>query len=604
MGLEWSLMLIEHHIEEHTGLKVCADAASEMLEKTSHLVRARSVAYGAGYCIFAARLAETMGAVVDLISTIPGKGILVHEILSVALPLIFYGDPEYRKYLFEGHITSDTAMYFVEKACEKLRDAGIIQYSSIESERLPDDAIERAKNEAAKMLHVLSAHMPMVTKTLGWDPERTRLYTELMLHSYRFHIVGTIDAIIEDPVMRKALVIEWKTGRTPQNWEIYQTYVYALLEAERLGYHDPVRAVGSEEYVIPVVIRPEGQIRFYCLAESMRTTSRRMNVNEILDKIILASEHLTLTITNPRKHVGRNQEEICKITSEAGRRVSAFRYTPKNLPRSNPKTNKGYPCNTCSYRDACLFYMVSSERSEYIDRLAWRSRFAIYDARENALKPLKEIYDLFKDLSFERADEMLNNILERLDYKLKESGNRVDVYEKALIDINSYSIVLERRIRGEEASTEPYRLKTVREGKPVLVIFRDAYITNPLMRLSFHGRVEEIKVEGGRVKLCVTAPNMASRIPIIVYSIIARRDPSVFRETIVIETNVDLTQLELQAVDAFQRSTRSLIKKLEGMRSANDLEELAERSLSTAKRLRDCALAVLFGEGFARIDEE
>ena len=73
-------LLIETFFEQKTGEKACAACGADLLNNTSHLIRARSVAVAATQCVYMARLGEAMGVRGFQDSVIPGKGQQVHMI--------------------------------------------------------------------------------------------------------------------------------------------------------------------------------------------------------------------------------------------------------------------------------------------------------------------------------------------------------------------------------------------------------------------------------------------------------------------------------------------------------------------------------------------
>ena len=191
---------------------------------------------------------------------------------------------------------------------------------------------------------------------------------------------------------------------------------------------------------------------------------------------------------------------------------------------------------------------------------------------------------------------ILNNI-DKLEKRLKESNNRIDYFEYARIDSINHVIELYRPLSLEKKYVDvPFRPLTLREGKPVLVIFRDPYVNNLLLRLSFHGRVDEIDIikknDSDYLVVYVSAPNMASRLSILILDTISKYDNSILKRPFAIEVNVDLTQLELQAIDAFHRATKGLIKKKYGIKAYNILRNLYKMD-------KEYLLAYLFlGKGY------
>ncbi|RLE74000.1 MAG: hypothetical protein DRJ56_08275, partial [Thermoprotei archaeon] len=310
--------MIEEHVSEITGLRKCGEWAREALSRTSHLVKARSVAYAASFCVYAARLAEAMGVTGFWHSMLPGKGSIVHKLLAIAFPLMIL---ENRDRLAEGswHSLLRDPTDYVREAEERLDDAGIPVRGEADWR-----VVDAARKDAAAMLKHAARFVSEASKCIGLDLAGARVYSEMQLMSYRLHVWGVLDALVEDPYGRRALVIEWKSGadsrRAPRicEWELAQVNVYALMEADRLGYEDPREAVLAGR-VVPAVIRPKGDITVYSVSPAYRTCSRSVDLKNLLDRIVLAAEHLTLIVCNVRRLVGEEADRLCKVRGYRGR---------------------------------------------------------------------------------------------------------------------------------------------------------------------------------------------------------------------------------------------------------------------------------------------
>ncbi|RLI79707.1 hypothetical protein DRP04_08885, partial [Archaeoglobales archaeon] len=388
------------------------------------------------------------------------------------------------------------------------------------------------------------------------------------------HIWGVLDALIEDHINQRAIVIDWKTGEVDRasqitNPDLAQVCAYALLEADRLGFEDP-RLPVIQGKIVPIIVRPRGKIAVSSISPVYQTVSRRIEIEEVLDNIILAAEHLTLIMSNVRKHAGKTFDRICRYRTSRGR-ASAFTRTPDRLPRGNPNNNR-FPCTICPLVDECLFYIATFEDPTELDRLAWRSRYATYSIRENALTPYKEIHDNIGLYSFDAES------FEQGELFMLESGNRIDLFKDA--EVLEDSILVKRPIREREERED--RIITLREGRPAALFFHEPHVQSPVLRLSFIGRVDEVTDEGDDVWVTVGAPNIPSRLQPILFRFYLEKWGELSGEIIAVETNVDLTQMELRAIDAFQRGTR---------RRMNERSELGE----DLERLKQEALDVLFG---------
>ena len=103
------------------------------------------------------------------------------------------------------------------------------------------------------------------------------------------------------------------------------------------------------------------------------------------------------------------------------------------------------------------------------------------------------------------------------------------------------------------------RIVSVRAGKPVAVFFSERNIPDILLRLNFTGRADDVSIDDeGRIAVTIGPTNIPSKLhPLILQRTLARwEDLSI--SPAVLETNVDLTQIELRAIDAFQRGTKRI----------------------------------------------
>ena len=184
--------MIEEHVSEITGLRKCGEWAREALSRTSHLVKARSVAYAASFCVYAARLAEAMGVTGFWHSMLPGKGSIVHKLLAIAFPLMIL---ENRDRLAEGswHSLLRDPTDYVREAEERLDDAGIPVRGEADWR-----VVDAARKDAAAMLKHAARFVSEASKCIGLDLAGARVYSEMQLMSYRLHVWGVLDALVEE----------------------------------------------------------------------------------------------------------------------------------------------------------------------------------------------------------------------------------------------------------------------------------------------------------------------------------------------------------------------------------------------------------------------
>lgn len=603
-------MLVERFFVEATGRPGCGEDGGWLLRATAHLVKARSVATAAAQCVFMARLGETMGVRGFYHSVLPGKGEAVHLVLALVFPRAL-----------REHVGGGSVDYrgLVEEAFGRLKSDGVLEVERIDQSR--EDEIIRISEELARagVEFVETAFRALAGEEAEEALARSRVLAEHQFMSYRLHVWGVADVVIEDPVGRYAAVIEWKSyspreGRTVQvtRVDIAQAYVYAMLEAERLGlaedgFESYVSAVLGEEpdgrgaHVVPGVVRPSPTgraprvyVKHPRLCIGGRGGCDYRELRRLMAGLVLAAEHLTLSVTDLREHLkyARNVEEICSIVTRGGRRRSVFRLVPELvldgdkvwLPMGNPlREELRWPCKLCpdNIREACVFYLSSGRDPRYADFRAfrnesWRARFAIYALRENALAPYKH----FRDLALRYGSDM-EWIRGRLVNRVLPDGSRVDLFDEAWVDGDE--LVLARPpLRWE---LENMHLFTLREGKPAAVFLNEEHVRDPLLRASFHGFVSGVEYDekADRVYVRVAPANKLSRIYLALLEHLAETSPKMFHGVVALEVNVELTQLELLGVTATEMGTVR--------RGAEALERLGREEQLEAKDM----LALLFG---------
>ncbi len=616
MGLR--VLLVEMFFVEATGRPGCGEAGARLLGATAHLVKARSVATAAAQCVFMARLGETMGVRGFYHSVLPGKGEAVHLVLALAFPRVL------REHVGGGSVDYAGA---VGEAFEWLKSNGVIDVEKIDQSR-EDEILTTSEELARAGVEFVEAGFRAVA---GGEAEealaRSRVLAEQQLMSYRLHVWGVADVIVEDPVGRYAVVVEWKSfspdrGKTAQVTKVdtAQAYVYAMLEAERLGlagegFESYVSAVlgeppgGAGARVVAGVVRPSptGRAsRIYVKHPRLCLGARSCDYRELrrlMAGLVLAAEHLTLSVTDPRRHLehARNVEEICSVATGGGRRRPVFRLVPElvldgdrvRLPMGYPldratreplpREKLRWPCNVCpdNVREACVYYLSSGYDPRYADFRAfrsesWRARFAVYAHRENALAP----YRLFRELALMYGSDM-GWIRGRLASRVLPDGSRVDLFDEAWVDGDE--LVLARPpLRWER---ENMHLFTLREGKPAAVFLNEEHVRDPLLRAGFHGSVSGVEYDerSDRVYVRVAPANKLSRIYPALLEQLAEQHPGMFRNVVALEVNVELTQLELLGITAAEMGTVR--------RGAEALEKLEREEQLEAEDV----LALLFG---------
>jgi hypothetical protein len=522
----------------------CRNRLKEGLRASSHLVKAVSVARAVGRCPFEARLIEIMGAsdLAASTSVFPGKGQSVHQVLAVAVPRLFVDFIAVREF--------DKALGAVENyvnaAYNELREARVPPLEE-EARTTRGDAVIRS---AVEMARVFVQFMRQLDAKQVLDVSEARVRAELQLFDYKMHVRGVPDLVVEEPAKRRAVVVEWKTslgmegGATPSPDEIAQGYVYSIMVAHRLGFKDGAKAV-EECAVFPVVIRDKGRKNPYSISRCFKTAnSTRLSEEKILKEIKLAATHLILSMLNLKKVDSSWDREKEKALCGSGGKV-VFRYVPEALRNKgytlNPHVNTNYPCGSCRLREACKFYLFSKQNPDEVHQLAWRTRYRVYGVRENALLPFYSIAKMSWVRGFIRL----------------EGGARADFFERIEVDGGELKADLIRSVR-EEEERRGVPL-TVREGKPVTIFLGDS--DEIIYSTSFSGNVDKVLTEGDELRVVVSFEGKFTKLSYFLLRDLLSREEKLSRGVVAVESNVDLTHIELMAIDAFQRAVKKLAEE-------------------------------------------
>jgi hypothetical protein len=522
----------------------CRNRLKEGLRASSHLVKAVSVARAVGWCPFEARLIEVMGAsdLAASTSVFPGKGQSVHQVLSVAVPRLFVDFIAVREFNKALNAVDE----YVSNAYDELREARVPPLEE-EARTTRGDAVIRS---AVEMARGFVQFMRQLDAKQVLDVSGARVRAELQLFDYKMHVRGVPDLVVEEPAKRRAVVVEWKTslgvegGATPSPDEIAQGYVYSIMVAHRLGFKDGAKAV-EECAVFPVVIRDKGRKNPYSISRCFKTAnSARLSEEKILKEIKLAATHLILSMLNLKKVDSSWDREKEKALCGSGGKV-VFRYVPEALRNKgytlNPHVNTNYPCGSCRLREACKFYLFSKQNPDEVHQLAWRTRYRVYGVRENALLPFYSIAKMSWVRGFIRL----------------EGGARADFFERIEVDGGELKADLIRCVR-EEEERRGVPL-TVREGKPVTIFLGDS--DEIIYSVSFSGNVDKVLREGDELRVVVSFEGKFTKLSYFLLRDLLSREEKLSRGVVAVESNVDLTHIELMAIDAFQRAVKKLAEE-------------------------------------------
>jgi len=588
-------------------LEECLADLSEAYIRTSHVVKATAVAWGSGFCTFASRLVSVIGARNVIRGNLPGKGTSVHKLLSIASI----------KYLnaWKQNITGPEVLKeVISDSLSKLED--LVQVDDKEREEI----LKKAQN----MLLNLQRLLPDALSSLGIQPEDhgdLRFYAENEMIDYRLHIWGVPDLVIEHPRLKKAIVVEWKTDeeRPITEAEKHQAYIYAMLEAIRLGhgetFNDLIEAIAPTDVrnakVLPIIIRPNGA---YSDHLSSLRGARKFSIERLrkrIEDIVVAAAFLTILLMDidtllygpiyePRsKSKIKTTRERCFAACK-NRTYYIFRYTPSLLPQGIPKEQyKRYQCRLCPFSDKnsqlkeCRFYFGSFDKDK-LDSVLWAYRFKVYRNRDRDMITYRVLYqltDYVKTLSgFEqylysgehagfRADLdkgsiELTSISEGVCGTIVVTFNNLKIMKKVRIGVynidSGHSIyeglILRRKLMPcEDLSGEIPRISLPRRA--VLVTLIEDHVKYPTLGLSLFGRVEKTLLPGekdedsgvecGNDEVCVIVTPISPylRLPFKIFSLYINEYR--LNKALVVEADADLTNMELRTLHSLHLTLKN-----------------------------------------------
>jgi len=560
--------------------KRAAALAEEILEKTGHIPVVTTIARGVGFCTYHARLTEAIGAQSlegHTIDRTCGKGDDIHKILGLS-----------SLRLFSDNWEKANVKEIIEDAGEELRRHSIIQNEA---------TLEESKIEAEKLLRNLLQKIRLFEEITDMKVSDAIPIVEQQLVDYELRMRGIPDLILESRNEQKAIVIDWKTSReTPRKYEDAQIVCYALLEARRLsctkeeaiekitGQLEGTKITSVD--ILPVIIRADPSLTLKphpVFSTSEKLLGNYKEFSKLVRNTVIMAQHLTLLICNQEALTNVKPAETSGPVPWGSGKVNYLRLTPFDigLYHGDPSTQTKYPCIACYLKDPCRFYFGRpfGEKEEY-ESLLWKLRYIVFEKKEEQLIIYLALQRIFEFWSY---DEVVNLIKEGygIEYSvgsnpsptLKFSGRiiirrrvwgkehmaryRIDVLERIVADTGFRPLFLEaeRAIREHE---EGGLLHVINEGKPVFVAlptYTPHQDINPLLSVNFFGRIDNVDVDykNRKVRYEIGLPSKVLKYQMLIFSNYVSNELLSNRDVIVVEANVDLTRMELYAIDYLQR---------------------------------------------------
>jgi len=458
------------------------------------------------------------------------------------------------------------------------------------------------KNLAKTLLTNLLGELPQMVDIVGLDMDNVLPVVEQQFIDYAIHMRGTPDLILEDSRKQKAIVIDWKTGKDTPTWhESSQVIAYALMEGRRLGFEkaEAIKAILGEPVrdtkgmvttisgirILPVIIRPTTKRSMLKPHPILSATSQDFDIKynefkDLLNDTCIEAEHLSLLLTDQHALTGVKEEEtqIPMMIQGQEHRVNILRYTPRQLRRGVPSVQQRFPCRLptgqefCNLIEPCRYYFGKfGEQGDY-EKAMWTLRFKVFKRNEKDLLLYRAIFDVFE---FFDKDEIIaklqsgQGIRARIghaptfDPKLKmrlaairddyEAEFRMDLLDTLEVDKSwRAGLIGKRQYRDFEKESRKFRV--VNEGKPVLLTSLDSGA--PLLSVGVFARVDEISPEENQLTYSFKAPSKILNYQTMIFHEYLKLNPGFGNNVLMVEANVDLTQMELGAIDALQRSLR------------------------------------------------
>jgi hypothetical protein len=535
---------------------LCIDIAYKISSRTTHLVKASSVAIAAGFCPYATRLVDWVGVkgAWPIKQNLPGKGEDVHKVLSITFPEVFY-DIFYRSQVRIDHIR-DIINKKIDLAVNYLIKIGIISQ-------------QPSRDEIIELMRRAIEGLLIASKQLDMNLSNVKVFTEMQMISYSFNLWGVPDVVIEDPDSKRAIIIEWKTGSPHvREKDKIQVYTYVLLELERLGHINPNMSLNElldtaittnpkHTVVYPMIVRTGIRSSLYYSNYPSLPQATRKDVRELVEEArryirrILLSSHFISILVSGLSPVGLSYEsnilDKCRIyiTSSSGKKIGglAFNFIPLELRRFAPANCELMRKGMCPWSKYCEIYFAEFEHSG-IDAELWKFRYRVIAKHLRDLAPYKLLYELSyrygphelvnyvsRGFGFQMTIDTRNVILSvaekgDIEVKIVQKPNelevirvtnqgidtlfngRIDVFE---LDLNEYGefiedvLILRRPFREFEyidedrvesifkiASSEK-RPRTVRSRKPVQLFVIEPHVSQLTMMQNIFARVDNVK---------------------------------------------------------------------------------------------------------------
>jgi len=388
--------------------------------------------------------------------------------------------------------------------------------------------------------------------------------------------------------------------------------------------------------VLPVIIRPSDRSKLLphpALATNSRDKEGLYERGEKMIRSILTASGFLSLITSNHYKFGVNIDE-CK--NKQG--LNVLRLTPswEILPRGKPKEQKKYPCAVknkiiCLLSEECKAYygQMPDQNRIKVESDLWRIRFNIWDKLEEILYIYRALEYMFlssgKDWIIDKLRENKGIIVNLNTGDIDTSGDPSQ-FKKVIVNITIHKRDMYKdRVSTDTKSIEkryditydfefdgPFLklrrslnpevdysdvdgvpiIRAVRPGRTALISLLDG--PTPTTSINFHGRVDEANPDpvNNVFEYVISTPSRVLRYQLEIFKKYLESMDMIEKTILIVEADIDLTNIELRAIDAVQRWIRRKYGNV-FKSSPEDLKEITEEAADDIDSLLDI-VAMIF----------
>lgn len=614
-------------------LENCVEIIKEALNLSTHLVRARSVARAAGFCALYGRMAEKMGVYEVLESNSAARGREIHRLLGLASFNLFLENPAPKREQAENLAKKyvETAAEELKDLYEMNEESIVVAEKLL---RRLIYAIPRAK-QLLGLSHD-DPLFPVVEQMFADYGTRIYGTPDLVLENaekrkaivvewktYKLEEGYQHPADFEKAQVIAYSIIEAKRLGVTKLRRIFECIsgirygdAEKLLDSRNLGHFSvDEHSVSKLLRVLPIIVTPSGSYPPHPLMYSdpdsfKKARERFVKFYKLFIGVVVAAEHLALQVINIPKLLsvaaGNDLGDLAARYCSTKDGYQAYGYTPfKYLRGGKPGRWEIHPCRMCSFRGddgPCAFYFGSGKSKDYFDKLMWWARYKVYWERERDLLNHRAMHELFREpgvvhrllhskdpleieVDLSKLSQLRVNVREgsivylvriKRGHSLQGAGKfKLDLFKISDAEFDKDNNVIELRRDLRDVERQSNVVGFIKKSIQVAIIEPGRTIS-PLLSINTFAMIDESFVdESGRVVYRCYSPSPALQCSFAIFGkyleLYKRRNPEAM--ILAYEAPVDLTIMELRAIDALHRYIKFVSKSPNLNRVLEELRE-------------------------------